>query len=152
MEIPSVHISASTSNEDARRTSRGRGRPPVALSEADSAALGDYTARLSSAPLAEQTRRTYASKVRQYLAWLAESDIAGEPLHTHDARDVAVDEYRLRLQTVLKRAPATINSALAAVDDFFVRRGMHPSSVKRAAASRRAPRTLSRRAAVRFYG
>jgi len=33
--------------------------------------LGSYVDALAHAPLADQTRRTYASKVRQYLAWLA---------------------------------------------------------------------------------
>ena len=36
--------------------------------------LDDYTAALGSSPLSEQTQRTYASKVRQFLAWLAAVD------------------------------------------------------------------------------
>ena len=37
--------------------------------------LDDYAEALRSAPLSDQTRRTYASKVRQYLAWLATADL-----------------------------------------------------------------------------
>jgi hypothetical protein len=74
-------------------------------------------AALTRAPLSEQTRRTYASKVRQYLAWLADADTEGDPLGARDARDWAVRDYRTHLQTILKRKPATVNNALAAVDD-----------------------------------
>ena len=84
------------------------------------------------APLAEQTRRTYASKVRQYLAWLARAERDGDPLDSADRRDWAVRDYRTHLQAVLKRKPATVNSALAALDDFYIRRGLGAASTKRA--------------------
>jgi hypothetical protein len=42
--------------------------------------LDRYTAALRSAPLSDQTRRTYTSKVRQYLAWLADADLDSDPL------------------------------------------------------------------------
>ena len=48
-----------------------RGRAPSELSGVQAAALEEYVEALAAAPLAQQTRRTYASKVRQYLAWLA---------------------------------------------------------------------------------
>jgi len=35
-----------------------------------------------------------------------------------------VRDYRIHLQAVLKRSPATINNALAAVDDCYTRRGL----------------------------
>jgi len=127
-----------------------RGRAAVVLSQPLTGVLDDYTAALKRAPLSEQTRRTYASKVRQYLAWLAAADTEGDALGARDARDWAVRDYRTHLQTVLKRKPATINNALAAVDDLYIRRGLGPASAARAELSRTAPKALSTRAAARF--
>jgi len=50
------------------------------------AALDAYVIALATAPLAAQTRRTYASKVRQYLAWLASAETDGDPINTRDGR------------------------------------------------------------------
>ena len=85
------------------------------------AVLDAYNAALAAAPLSAQTRRTYASKARQYLAWLAASEPEGDPLGSHQGRDWAVRDYRSHLQAVLKRKPATVNNALAAVDDLYTR-------------------------------
>lgn len=114
------------------------------------AVLDEYTAALTQAPLSEQTRRTYVSKVRQYLAWLADADTERDPLHDRDARDWAVRDYRTHLQTVLKRKPATVNNALAAVDDLYIRRGLGPANAARAELPRTAPKALDSRAAIRF--
>jgi integrase/recombinase XerC len=105
---------------------------------------------LRSAPLSEQTSRTYTSKVRQYLAWLADADTEGDALNERDARDWAVRDYRTHLQTVLKRKPATVNNALAAVDDLYIRRGVGPANAARAELPRTAPMALDARTAVRF--
>ena len=94
--------------------------------------FGAYVAALASAPLAAHTRRTYASKVRQYLVWLAGAEVDGDPLASAEGRDWAVRDYRGYLQGVLKRSPATVNGALAAVDDFYIRRGFGPAKAKRA--------------------
>jgi integrase/recombinase XerC len=114
------------------------------------AVLEDYAAALKSAPLSDQTRRTYASKVRQFLAWLADSDTVGDPLNTKEARDWAVRDYRAYLQAVLKRKPATVNNALAAIDDLYIRRGLGPANARascvstaRARRSARSPSTRS---------
>jgi site-specific recombinase XerD len=105
---------------------------------------------LSSAPLSAQTRRTYASKVRQYLVWLAGAEVDGDPLEAVDGRDWAVRDYRGYLQSVLKRSPATINNALAAVDDFYSRRGLGPARAKRAELPAAAPRALTGKAQIRY--
>ena len=138
-------------SENTRAVTPGRrGRVAVALDGPFRAVLEDYSAALKAAPLSDQTRRTYASKVRQFLAWLAVADIDGEPLDTTAARDWAVRDYRTHLQTVLKRKPATVNNALAAVDDLYTRRGLGPASAARAEIPRTAPKALGKRAAVRF--
>jgi hypothetical protein len=92
-----------------------------------------------------QTRRTYASKARQYLAWLAAADLDGDPLESPDGRDSAVRDYRTHLQAVLKRKPATVNNALSAVDDLYIRRGFGPASAARVEIPARRP-TGSRQA------
>lgn len=114
------------------------------------AELEAYATALATAPLAAQTRRTYASKVRQYLAWLVGAEIDGDPLDSTDGRDWAVRDYRCHLQAVLKRKPATVNGALAAVDDFYIRRGLGPASALRVDLPHAAPRALGPRAQVRY--
>ena len=111
--------------------------------------LETYVVALATAPLAEQSRRTYASKVRQYLVWLAGAEVDG-PLVSTDGRDWAVREYRGYLQGVLKRSPATVNGALAAVDDFYTRRGLGPARAKRAEVPPTAPRALGPKAQIRY--
>lgn len=127
-----------------------RGRPPVGLPARYAAILRRYTETLATAPLSAQTRRTYESKVRQYLAWLGAADLDGDPFKDKHGRDWAVRDYRTHLQTVLKRAPATVNSALAAVDDLYLRRGLGPAKAARAELPTIAPRALEKRDAIRF--
>jgi integrase/recombinase XerC len=67
-----------------------RGDPALELPEAFAAVLEAYVVALAAAPLAAHTRRTYASKVRQYLAWLALAETDGDPLNTADGLDWAV--------------------------------------------------------------
>jgi site-specific recombinase XerD len=100
--------------------------------------------------LAEQSRRTYASKVRQYLVWLAGAEVDGDPLGAADGRDWAVRDYCGYLHSVVKRSPATINNALAAVDDFYSRRGQGPARAKRAEVPAAAPRALTGKAQIRY--
>jgi site-specific recombinase XerD len=136
-------------NRDAIQPSR-HGRHPVDLPDAFAAVLDAYTAALAAAPLAAQSRRTYTSKARQYLAWLAVADIDGDPLESAAGRDWAVRNYRNHLQAVLKRKPATVNNALAAVDDLYTRRGLGPADARRVEIPAAAPRALGERAQVRY--
>ena len=112
--------------------------------------LDAYVIALATAPLAAQTRRTYVSKVRQYLAWLASAQTDGDPLDTRDGRDWAVRDYRTHLQAVLKRRPATVNSALAAIDDLYIRRHLGPASATRLELPAAAPRSLSQKDQLRY--
>jgi hypothetical protein len=62
-----------SASENTNASSRRRhGRTAIELPASQTAVLADYTTALRSAPLSDQTRRTYTSKVRQYLAWLAD--------------------------------------------------------------------------------
>ena len=123
---------------------------PVELVGTYASVLDSYIGALASAPLSDQTRRTYVSKVRQFLAWLAGAESNGDALGTANGRDWAVRDYRGYLQAVLKRSPATVNNALAAVDDFYIRRGLGPASAKRADIPPAAPRALTDRAQLRY--
>ena len=105
---------------------------------------------MAAAPLAQQTRRTYASKARQYLAWLADAELDRDPLDSPDGRDWAVRDYRTYLHAVLKRQPATVNNALAAVDDLYIRRGLGAANAKRMEIPETAPRALDKRAQIRY--
>jgi hypothetical protein len=69
-----VHSPEFASENRAEDAPPRRGRAAVDLTEPFTAVLEQYTAALRSSPLSDQTRRTYASKVRQYLAWLADAD------------------------------------------------------------------------------
>jgi len=61
-----------------------------------------------------------------------------------------VREYRTHPAAVLKRSNATINNALAAVDDFYTRTGLGPAAVQRLDLAPLAPRALIGRAVTRW--
>jgi len=147
---PGVQARGSPLENTDAASRRRPGRRPVPVPDDLAAVLREYTAKLTSAPLSAQTRRTYAAKVRQYLVWLHTADTAGDPLREPAARNWAVRDYRRYLHTITKRSPATVNNALAAIDDFYTRLGLGPARAKRADLPTTAPRALTRRAAVAF--
>ncbi len=114
------------------------------------AALEEYRVALAVAPLSAQTVRTYLSKVRGYLSWLAAAHVDGNPLTERRARDWAVRDYRTHLLTIAKRAPATINNTLAALDDFYTRLGLGPATADRLDLPIQAPRSMDQRGALRW--
>jgi integrase/recombinase XerC len=129
---------------------RRRGRHPVALPAHLEAIHATYRAALAHADLSAETRRTYASKTRQYLAWLHTAGIDGQPLADPGARDRAVDAWRTHLLTAAKQAPTTVNTALAAADDFYIRRGIGPAAAQRTTPPAPAPRALDAHAQLRW--
>ncbi len=137
-------------SENTTVASRPPDRAALELPEPFAAVLDAYVIALATTPLAAQTRRTYVSKVRQYLAWLASAQTDGDPLDTRDGRDWAVRDYRTHLQAVLKRRPATINNALAAIDDLYIRRHLGAASAARLELPTTAPRALSQRDQLRY--
>ena len=128
----------------------GGGQHRRITSENTTAALEAYQAALARAPLSAETTRTYLSKVRGYLAWLTDADAEGDPLDEPRARNWAVRDYRSHLLTVAKRAPTTINNTLAALDDFYTRRGLGPAAADRLDLPTQAPRALDAKAALRW--
>jgi integrase/recombinase XerC len=61
-----------------------------------------------------------------------------------------VRDYRAHLQSVAKRTPATINTSLAAIADFYTRRGLGPPDVRRLELPQAAPRALTPREGTRW--
>jgi len=131
---------------------RRRGAQPTTLASKPSKVLDAYVAELArpGGPLDADTVRVYASRVRQYLAWLADADVDGDPLNQAAARDWAVRDYRTHLLTVARRKPATVNAHLTAIDDFYRRRGLAPAAAKREDFPNAAPRALSKKAQFRW--
>lgn len=66
------------------------------------------------------------------------------------ARDWAVRDYRSFLQGVAKCKPATVNTLLAALNDFYSRRGLSPAEVRRLDVAPDVPRALEKKKAIRW--
>ncbi|MER6574713.1 hypothetical protein [Nonomuraea sp. NPDC001023] len=115
--------------------------------------FGEYAAALERAPLSDETRRTYRSRVRMFLSWLADhaASHSADPLADRQARDWAVRDYRMWLlrDGPARRSRVYVNSALTALDDFHVRRGLGKADVAREDLPKNAPRALEERARIR---
>jgi integrase/recombinase XerC len=110
-----------------------------------------YAAALERAPLDDDTRRAYTSRVRSYLAWLDSAGITGpDPLTDPHGRDFAARDYRSWLKTAGRRAPSTVNAHLTALDHFYGHLGLGALRVRRDQLPRRAPRALGVREQKRY--
>ena len=124
---------------------------PAGLTPENAALLAGYAAHLERSPLTGHSPRTYLGAVRGYLTWLQGAGADGDPLHDAAARDWAVRDYRSYLVTVVKRATATVNKHLAALQDFYAWRGLGPPrGVRRHPVPRHAPKALAPRAKLRY--
>lgn len=159
--------SGNTVLPDPQRAGSTSGNTPPTAEEtlplAYAAALAGYHRALQTAPLSAGTRAKYVSRVRGYLTWLATSppDLPGSAqqgvdrvdvpeLNEPGARDGAVRDWRAWAKTVARHQPTTINNTLAAVDDFYTRRGLGPAIARREPLPRRAPKALTERQVVRY--
>lgn len=135
---------------------RRRGAQPTALPREYADFLADYTRALAGVPLAADTKRTYVSRVRMYLAWLASPTASrrsqGDPLVSPRARDWAVRDYRFYLlrDADPKRSVRYSNNALAALDDFHVRLGLGKADIGRDDLPKTAPKALDGNAQIRW--
>ena len=113
--------------------------------------LAEYADHLQRSPLSGHSPRTYLGAIRAYLTWLQDAPVDGDPLNDATAKDWAVRDYRSYLVTVAKRATATVNKHLAALQDFYIWRGLgQPQGVKRHQVPRHAPKALEPRAKLRY--
>ncbi|MFI7446684.1 tyrosine-type recombinase/integrase [Nonomuraea sp. NPDC049714] len=89
-----------------------------------------------------------------YLAWLAGRPAAlnGDPLTDRRARDWAVRDYRhyLLREADPKRSVRYVNNALAALDDFHVRRGLGKADIGREDIPKTAPKAMNAPAQIRW--
>ena len=137
-------------------TKRPPGARPTALPADLAELLTGYAAALADAPLADDTRRTYLSRVRMFLAWIDSGQgrrrFQDDPLTLPKARDWAVRDYRrwLLRDGPVKRSVVYANSALTAIDDFYLRLGLGKASIDRDDLPRTAPRALEERARIRW--
>jgi len=77
--------------------------------------IDDYLAALKAIGKSEQTIKTYRSQLNQFMKWLVDNS------GTEDAKQItSIDavEYRTYLQEVRGLRPASINTALAAIEAF----------------------------------
>ena len=111
----------------------------------------NYDIWLSKQPLSVHTQRAYRTQVRQFCVYLDQADSEyGDPLQDEHARNYAVRDYKAYLKTVRKRKPTTVNSALAAIDNFYRFLQMSPADVKREDLPQQAPRALTEDEQKRF--
>jgi integrase len=140
----------STSDNKPPSAPRRRGRVPAALPEDYQVIHTGYVDLLAHTPLDADTRRAYASRVRGYLLWLSGTGIDADLLDELASRDGAVRDYRTHLQTITRRTPATINTTLAAIADFYTRTGRGTPHVRRLELPQQAPRALSTKTSTQW--
>ena len=105
------------------------------------AVLSDYLAHLERAPFSPNTRRSYGLQARRFFDWRAGKGSAAADALTIAGRDYALRDYRSDL---IDRhlAPASINSALAGLDDLYRFLRLDPPRVRREPLPASAPRAL----------
>ena len=86
---------------------------------------GAYDRWLARQPLAKRTTGAYRAQVGAYLRWLATSTHGGEALSSEAVRDWAVRDYKRHMKK-RRLKPATVNQALAAIDNFYRSMGSAP--------------------------
>ena len=135
-------------SDNSERTSRrhaSRVRPRLQLVDAGEptelgAVLSEYLAHLERAPLSPNTRRSYGLQARRFFSWLADRGSSTDALTT-GGRDYAVRDYRSELKE-RRLAPASINSALAGLDNLYRFLRLDPPRVRRERLPASAPRAL----------
>ncbi|GGO66834.1 hypothetical protein [Nonomuraea cavernae] len=99
--------------------------------------LSAYAAALAGSPLKPSSKAKYLSHVSGFLAWTAEAETGGThdhgPLADMSAAVVTAHDYDRHLRD-RGYAPATIANVLAAVDDFYARRGLGATGICRESA------------------
>ena len=114
------------------------------------AVVAKYRSWLRRKPLAERSREAYLAQVNGFVSWLASSEHGGQALRAESVRDWAVRDYKRYLKKSRRQAPASVNQALAAIDNFYRSLGLGRPEVKREELPRVAPRSLAEAEQRRF--
>jgi integrase/recombinase XerC len=93
-------------------------------------------------PLATRSRDAYLAQVRGFVTWLAGSEHGAQALADHHVRDWAVRDYKRFVKTKKRWAPASVNQALAAIDNFYRSLTVGRPEVAREELAQVAPRAL----------
>lgn len=105
--------------------------------------LDGYDGWLTRQPLAARTREAYLAQARDFVTWLAGSEHGAPALADADVRDWAVRDYKRYVKTTKRWGPASVNQALAAIDNFYRSRGAGRPEVAREELAQTAPRALT---------
>jgi len=103
-----------------------------------------YQVWLKGAPLSEQSKRAYRSRISQFLGYLAAAENKFDPVLT-EARvaQVALRDYKRHLKRSCKFAPSSVNASLTAINHFLQFLGLTPGKVDREDLPQEAPRALT---------
>lgn len=114
------------------------------------AVLATYAGWLKRQPLATRSRDAYLAQVRGFLTWLAGSEHGPQALIDPHVRDWAVRDYKRHVKTARRWAPASVNQALAAIDNFYRSLAVGRPEVLREELAQVAPRSLEEADQRRF--
>jgi site-specific recombinase XerD len=114
------------------------------------AVLATYAGWLKRQPLAIRSREAYLAQVRAFLTWLAGSEHGPQALIDPHVRDWAVRDYKRHVKTARRWAPASVNQALAAIDNFYRSLAAGRPEVLREELAQVAPRSLEEADQRRF--
>ena len=150
-EIP-VPVAAESDESTSEITKRPPGARPTGLPGDLTALLADYAAELADTTLSAETCRTYI--LASASTWPGSPPLTRrrpgdqDPLASPKARDFAVRDYRRWLlhEGPIKRSVVYANSALTAIDDFYLRRGLGATKIDRDDLPKQAPRALEEKA------
>lgn len=95
--------------------------------------LAAYAAALAGSPLAASSKASYLRRVGRYLTWVAAASagglLAGEPLADTTVAVRTAHAYHGELDG--RYAASTINSTLAALEDFYARLHLGATGIPR---------------------
>ena len=114
-----------------------------------SSKVPDYKDWLAKQGLSHHSSRNYLSRVNAFIAILRELDLA-YPLLSNDTKNLAVQDLKKHLKRNAKVKPATLNSYLAAVDNFYGFLGLGKTDVVREDLPQEAPQALSPKEQQKF--
>ncbi len=123
----------------------GRPKKPLRGEREDldpAAVLAKYRSWLRRQPLADRSREAYLAQVSSFVTWLAGSEHGGQALGEASVRDWAVRDYKRHVKKARRWAPASVNQALAAIDNFYRSLGAGRPEVAREELAQVAPRSL----------
>lgn len=107
------------------------------------AAVVEYGVWLGEQPLSPRTREAYLAAVTAFAGWLdGREGGTGEALLAPRARDVAARDYKRFLKVDRGLSPASVNQALAAMDNLFRFLRLGAAIVRREELARAAPKAL----------